>query len=122
MGLLSRPLQLRWSGPPQSLGQVAKCIHERIREGVLLAVGKGEPVHFVCGGLAKPPGPVRLVFEDRRRGLPGRRFSATIERNKSEFVLTVRTSLLRPIPTAFLDTIRGAVTDSPGIHSCTPWK
>ena len=109
MGLLTRIYRLRWPSNGQNLRAVAEQIHERVRASVVVRVERGEAVHFVSGGLATPPGPTRLVLEDRRRGLPGRRFGAVLQHAGTELQLSVETSCLRPIPLELLEPLLAAV-------------
>lgn len=64
---------------------------------------------FVSCGVATPPGPTRLILEDRRRGLPGRSFCAVLEREGSQVELTIRSSRLRSLPLGLLDPLLRAV-------------
>jgi len=122
MGLLSRTLELRWRGDPAPLRSLASKIHENIRTKVLAQIERNEPVHFVCGGLARPPGPVRLVFEDRRRGLPGRRFSGKLEGEAPSYRMSLESSRFRPVPAEFLAAIRDAVVALPDARECSEWS
>jgi hypothetical protein len=97
-------------------------VHEQIRARVLAKVEAGETVDFVSRGIATPPGPTRLILEDRSNGIPGRTFRATLERDRDTFVLTVEPRLLHPIPTLILDAIRRAVLSVPGTEGCTEWR
>lgn len=98
MSLFTRTYRLCWTASSRPLREVAEGLHERIRSGVLIKVEKGEPVLFVSCGVANPPGATRLLLEDRRRGLPGRRFTAVLARDGSQIALTIRSSRLRSLP------------------------
>ncbi|MCA9554430.1 MAG: hypothetical protein KC933_30630 [Myxococcales bacterium] len=121
MALLSRTLTLRWSGQSGRLRPIAEQIHEQIRAGVLAQVEAGARVDFVSCGVATPPGPTRLILEDRRRGLPGRAFTATLARDGDALILTVESGRLRPIPDAFLATLRDAVIAAVGQTAVSAW-
>lgn len=109
MGLFTRTYTLRWEAPSADLEAVATQIHEAIRAGVLAKVAANDSVPLVSNGVASPPGPVRLILEDRRRGLPGRRFRAILARSATRFELTIRCSRLRPLPLDLLEPVRSAV-------------
>ena len=109
MRFLTRTYRLRWPSDGQNLRAVAERIHERVRASVVEQGERREAVHFVSGGLAMPPGRTRLVLEDRRRGLPGRRFGAVLQRAGTELDLSVETSRLRPIPLERLAPLLAAV-------------
>jgi hypothetical protein len=109
LSLLTRTYRLRWTAPSENLREIARDLHEGIRKGVLAQVERGEPVLFVCCGVATPPGPTRLILEDRRSGLPGRAFYAVLGRDGSQIDLTIRSSRLRSLPLGLLDPLLGAV-------------
>jgi hypothetical protein len=111
MPFFTRHYRLCWPSTERSLHAVALQIHERVRASVLARVQSGQEVHFVSGGVALPPGPTRLVLEDRRRGLPGRRFSATLRRNSADLELSIETSRLRPVPLDLLEPLLIAVRE-----------
>ncbi len=109
MGLLNTRTKLTWTHENQPLRSFAEAVHEAIRARVIESVERGDQPVFVCCGVATPPGPVQLIFEDRRKGLPGREFRGVLARDGGSFSLTLEESRMRPIPQAYKDEIEWAV-------------
>jgi hypothetical protein len=109
VGLFTTTYRLRWTAPAGDLRDLARELHQRIRQGVLGQVERGEAVLLVSQGVASPPGPVRLLLEDRRKGMPGRVFRAVLARDGAQVELAVRTSRLRPLPLDLLAPVLAAV-------------
>ena len=122
MPLFSRSLELRWRQPGVELRPLAERIHEHVRAGVLAKVEAGEKVDFVSCGVATPPGPIRLILEDRRKGLPGRSLKATLRRERDELVLSLEERLLRPLPPELLETLHQAASAVAGPEACSAWR
>ena len=128
MGLFRQTLVLSWKLSASEdakarprLREVAQEIHESIRADVMRRHEAGEPVWFASAGVANPPGPTRLLLEDRRRS-SWRRFRAVLSRRGRGLELHVQSCRFKPVPRDCLDQIHDAVANVPGVENLSTWS